>query len=124
MMSDGMMHRSLTGTLRPLPQSACFLGHPTPCGEALGALFLPLKEAESKIKGRGSHGAGKDLGELGILEFCFPTQPGFQKVSNRGHLSHYSPSHDSIPAPPSSPTRPHLRRSSGGGTPRRRFTHC
>lgn len=77
-MSDGMTDRSLTGRLRPLPQSACCLGHPTPCGEALGALFLPLKEAESKIKGRGSRGAGKDLGELGILDSAWLPE-GFQQ---------------------------------------------
>lgn len=117
--------RSLTGTtLGTLPNCLPASWAPTSCGETLGTLSLPPKEADREQNpGEGATGAAKDLGKRGPWGFL-----GCQKVSNRGCLPCCSPSPcpcgTSTPAPPLPLRRPHLRRSSGGGTPRRRFTHC
>ena len=89
------------------------------------------REQESGAGGklyRWNHGVSKHLGKQGILGFSwFPNSAwlpeGFQQRVPPRHPPVPAPSRNTIPTPPH-PTRPHLRRSSGGGTPRRRFTHC
>ena len=88
-------------------------------GEALGALPLSLKEAGRQHQGQGATARQEGLGQAGNGA-GLPIQPGFRK---RRLPACHAPAPEGTAPHPTRP-RPHLRRSSGGGIPRRRFTHC
>lgn len=73
-------------TLRLLPTPVSLFPRPPNTLWRCPGCFVPSFEGSREQNLRQSEPWGRDLGELGILEFCFPTQPGFQKVSHRGCL--------------------------------------
>lgn len=102
---------------------ACFLGPPHPV-ERHWVLcpFLQRTQIESKIslnepKGQQRTWASGDTGAF-LASRKFPTGGASPAAPPAPPLVAQHPSSTPVPG------RSHLRRSSGGGTPRRRFTHC